>query len=896
MDISDIQADDDADAYNMGEVASDDGDADDEGQGQHDAGDYEAGKAEAPYKHAISNSISNADNNVDSEADYILDSSLDCSLDSNAVSNYSHNPVCSMVDITTRNWESCLRSDQESDQESYLERYPINSYLENHQKVDCDCENELECNLESNTSSSSDNNSSDSDAVNYSDSDADNPLDRDAANHSESNPVNQSESNTVNQSDSNAGNQLDSDVVNYLDSDSENPLDSDAENPSESDANSNVASIAVSNTGRNVGNDGGVVLNACDGLDNSNLIQLCLEIKSNQVLQYKLVLFLHAMKHNMTHASYAAMVNILHPTTNLQTWSMRTNAGAPVRLKTLVDSVFNSISAILPIRSVCIPLQSGCHTTPYLLLKTVIFIWTSSPSILASLEYSNSYYTLPFISATSTLQTLSARIEVLQSYASTYGVERAETCVQHLDILRRTFGHWNPQYQANLRLPLHDRKHVLFIRFRFYNDDFGWMGVVKSTKANCLGCVTDPSIDPGLRASPGGLANLPIFLTSTQAVKDFGLNKVLELYTEELKELAKGINVKVGQQSYLIFAYAYDFIGDEPARARAMGLSPSVNTRLPCLKCITPKQQFAEVAKNPSKLGANRKSSSVQSLLAGNGGMYGTILGASKTIAATVGIECISVAATWPGQNIPECEKIDLMHAEFLGALPRHFAILTGHIKNKSLFKDMSRLFSVYVKLNHIPAEYCFHDEQSIKGLHGYGLKEFYLVSPWILLQLKAIEESNPVLVREFKFWCCRVRIVSILCMHAIPVNVYHELRKRIQSLLAYLSHVHPDEITFNVHLYHHVEENIIQYGPVRQYWCFVYEHMIKRFKGCYTNTNNRKVSCGVFRRVLATIMIELMDQINRSESAVQPVRILKVLGIGTNRVLIVDDANEFYD
>ncbi|KAJ3229463.1 hypothetical protein HDU77_001596 [Chytriomyces hyalinus] len=214
-----------------------------------------------------------------------------------------------------------------------------------------------------------------------------------------------------------------------------------------------------------------------------------------------------------------------------------------------------TIAAFLPIKTVPMVLNSGTHTTPYLTLKTVIFIWTSSPSILASLEHSNKKYTLPFVSSTSPLQTLLDRINVLRTYPS--------------------------KYQANMLLPLSVQKTVLFLRLRFYNDDFGWMGIVKNTKGNCLGCVTDPSIHPGLRASPGGLANLPIFLTSTLTVKEFGLNKVLELYTDELKELSQGYEINVGQRSYLIFAYAYDFIGDEPARARALGLSPSVVTKLP---------------------------------------------------------------------------------------------------------------------------------------------------------------------------------------------------------------------------------------------------------------------------------------------------------------------------
>ncbi|KAJ3399107.1 hypothetical protein HDU80_008251 [Chytriomyces hyalinus] len=174
-----------------------------------------------------------------------------------------------------------------------------------------------------------------------------------------------------------------------------------------------------------------------------------------------------------------------------------------------------------------------------------------------------------------------------------------------------------------------------------------------------------------------------------------------------------------------------------------------------------------------------------------------------------------------------------------------HFAILTVLIKKQSLYKDMSRLFSINVKQNHIPAEYSFHDEQLIKGLHSYGLKEFYLV----------------------------VHIVAILCMHTIPVNVFQELKLHNQLLLAYFGTIHPEEIIFNVHLYYHVEENIIQCRPVRQYWSFVYEHMIKQFKGCYPIMNNCKVSFGVFRRVIVMVMIELMNQINGSAMSAQPVR-----------------------
>ncbi|KAJ3081437.1 hypothetical protein HDU99_005689, partial [Rhizoclosmatium hyalinum] len=71
-----------------------------------------------------------------------------------------------------------------------------------------------------------------------------------------------------------------------------------------------------------------------------------------------------------------------------------------------------------------------------------------------------------------------------------------------------------------------------------------------------------------------------------------------------------------------------------------------------------------------------------------------------------------------------------------------------------------------------------------------------------------------------------------------------------------------PKCVTFNVHMLHHIESAIIRYGPLRDHWCFVDEHIIKILKSYYSNTNNQKASMAVMRRHVAVMFIELMKQV----------------------------------
>ncbi|KAJ3295951.1 hypothetical protein HDU79_007917 [Rhizoclosmatium sp. JEL0117] len=60
----------------------------------------------------------------------------------------------------------------------------------------------------------------------------------------------------------------------------------------------------------------------------------------------------------------------------------------------------------------------------------------------------------------------------------------------------------------------------------------------------------------------------------------------------------------------------------------------------------------------------------------------------------------------------------------------------------------------------------------------------------------------------------------------------------------------------------HHIESATIRYGPLRNHWCFVDEHIIKILQSYYSNTNNRKASMAVMRRHVAVMFIELMKQV----------------------------------
>ncbi|KAI9341470.1 hypothetical protein BDR26DRAFT_860479 [Obelidium mucronatum] len=227
-----------------------------------------------------------------------------------------------------------------------------------------------------------------------------------------------------------------------------------------------------------------------------------------------------------------------------------------------------------------------------------------------------------------------------------------------------------------------------------------------------------------------------------------------------------------------------------------------------------------------------------------------------------MGIEEISVVATWPGANVPHGCVIDLMHLDPLGSLNHHFAILAVLFKPKHFMRKLSKLFGQYGKRNYLSARYDFDSLNSLKGLKGNGLKEFYLVSPYLIVLGGFMEQADPVLAREFTMYCVCIRIFRILCAHSISVALVKELKSRINNILPYYGQYHPQLVTSNVHFLHHILDYMEQFGLLRYHWCFVFEHIIGVFKAFYLNTNNINVSFGVYRRDLTVMFIELLAQI----------------------------------
>ncbi|KAI9325400.1 hypothetical protein BDR26DRAFT_934369 [Obelidium mucronatum] len=618
------------------------------------------------------------------------------------------------------------------------------------------------------------------------------------------------------------------------------------------------------------------------------------QIESDAKLKFELELYLFCMKFKTTHAAYNALVNLQIPATipdYNRPITMNQNAAAPARFPTLERHIHKLLHSFLPIRTINLPVLGSIHKTPYLNISSVCFLWLMSPLILASIKHSVEKYIIPHLDLENTEATLATRIETLKSFPTKYGLNRIEHSVEFLAILQRTVPLWKPAFKANSLKLAEEKRTVIFLHLRLYNDDFSWKDKTKATKGQTIIAITAAEISRAIRGSPSALGVIPVMLTSAQGVKENGMGPIFNCYTAELEEFSKGVHFTINGAKYLVFGFMWDFPGDSPARARMYGFSISVVHSFPCLSCLTPLKEFAEAARDATNLGEPRTAAYHQTLLAANG--TGALSGSTKTVANTLGIVSVPETITWPGQNIPESEKLDLMHSDPLGSLQKDFQRVAKLIKSTTLYSDLSREFARYCKRNRIAAEYEFKDAATLKGLKAYGLKEFFLVSCQLLLFLKVIDQTNATLSREFHYYCIRIRIFNLMCLHTLSVCQFDELGKLIETILKFYGSDHPDSITFNVHLLHHVIPSIINYGIPREHWCFVYEHLIKFLKSYYANTNNRGVSFGVFRRHVAVMFIELMKQVQGSPHSC-PEQLNKAVDTQGHRLIDVETLQVF--
>ncbi|KAI9321183.1 hypothetical protein BDR26DRAFT_926540 [Obelidium mucronatum] len=596
----------------------------------------------------------------------------------------------------------------------------------------------------------------------------------------------------------------------------------------------------------------------------SKLVELNELLRNDPSLKYQFNLFAHCMKRKVTHAEYFELIHMEIPNVaEGGVTSILKLSQAPAVFQTLQRRITKLVQAVLPLQSIQIEIDGKSHRTPFLSLHSVVLIWLLSPPIRDSIQASNQRAIFPYITTANPIASLKFRIAEYKNYASTYGVDGLEKCSEFLNILLREEKLWMPRYQRNLALGRLGSTAV-FLHAFMYQDDFGWMNLVNSKKGQTVVIVSAAEIHAGIRASPIGLGNIPLLLTKSAVVKELGLNRVLGEYTQELQQFAKGVEFELDGLKYLVFLFVYQAHGDTPARKRWFGENVSVVHRFPCPTCETPVNEFAQCALNPLSLAPNRSPAFFAELLASNDGEPGVIKGANRGIAKSLGIDEISVVANWPGAIVPHGGVMDLMHSDPLGSLAPHFAVLADLFKHKSSFwRKLSKAFHAFGKRNNLSARYDFNSLNSLKGLKGNGLKEFYLVVPYLIIVCGFMEGANAHLLYEFQMFCVRIRIFRILCKHSISSTLFAELKTRINQILAFYGQQHPRLVTCNVHFLHHVIQYIEEYGLLRYHWCFVYEHVIGILKACYANTNNQHVSYGVYSRCLIGLFIELLKQID---------------------------------
>jgi hypothetical protein len=99
---------------------------------------------------------------------------------------------------------------------------------------------------------------------------------------------------------------------------------------------------------------------------------------------------------------------------------------------------------------------------------------------------------------------------------------------------------WNASLERN---EAGEKLDVVFLNLGIYNDEFGWLGGGKKTKKQLVYLLTTGEIHESVRNHSNSLAILILMLARSKDVGIVGKNRILELFTAELRELASGIYV-----------------------------------------------------------------------------------------------------------------------------------------------------------------------------------------------------------------------------------------------------------------------------------------------------------------------------------------------------------------
>jgi hypothetical protein len=143
----------------------------------------------------------------------------------------------------------------------------------------------------------------------------------------------------------------------------------------------------------------------------------------------------------------------------------------------------------------------------------------------------------------------------------------------------------------------------------------------------------------------------------------------------------------------------------------------------------------------------------------------------------------------------------------------------------RNAWPKVSEQFQHYTKLNKIHCLYNFNSADTF-DLKAYGMKNFILVSSFILFKLKLVGLNCVNQNRHLKFWELHVEIACILSRHSIDLTSTESLHDKICSLLLYYLDEDCDDfhVLTNCHQLIHIVTFMKRQGVPRAFWTFVYE------------------------------------------------------------------------
>ncbi|KAJ3308827.1 hypothetical protein HDU76_003802, partial [Blyttiomyces sp. JEL0837] len=509
------------------------------------------------------------------------------------------------------------------------------------------------------------------------------------------------------------------------------------------------------------------------------------------------------------------------------------------------------------------------HHVPCTTLEQGIVMWFLSPTIRNDIISRNAKYSLPYVTATNPRQALRERVQECQQKFDEIGIEDPGDGSEWPSILLNTMDFWSPALTTKPdAIPI-------FLHLGLYNDEFGWKGTAKKDKKQTNLAMSAYEISRGIRANPNGGAIIPILLTDSNAIKDHGVDFILDPFTSELEKLAKGVDFVIEGARYRIFAFVWTFVGDIPARKSIVGLNPSVNIAASCHVCSTRQGDFIRDAKEDRWEVNLRRKDFFDDLLLENGGTYGDFLHSyTQRIPREEGIDRLSTGLKWPGCNIPFSAITDLMHSSYLGDLMHDFENISKVLgrRQKSFWQDLSAEFRQYSQLNRFHSFYKFDSFSTWKGLKAHGIRRFMAVAPYLFFKLSYVADrphSNRERDDAVQFFLVHLRIVAILTQHKITATQISEASDWIKIFLRDVAKNRPEVMRLNTHLLTHCISTMKTHGPLRDHWAFVYESLNGFLKGFYHNTNNHHVSVSVFRRVTTTLLMGLYEERQKEEMVI---------------------------